>query len=112
MLAPLARGRSAVRASSWPARWLTLCALPAVATLIALATTSAWDGQFFLPLLAVPPALAGSCAATPRGPLAYSAVMLLGAIAVAPLTTTAEGPVVTAVSIVVVTRISASGGAR
>ena len=112
MLAPLARGRSAVRAAPWPARWLTLCALPAVAALIALATTSAWDGQFFLPLLAVPPALAGIGAATPRRPLAYGAVMLLVAIAAAPFTTTAEVPAVTTVSILVVTLISASGSAR
>lgn len=112
MLAPLARGRSAVRAAPWPARWLTLCALPAVAALIALATSSAWDGQLLLPLLAVPPALAGIGAATPRRPLVYGAVMLLVAIAAAPFTTTAEVPVVTTVSILVVTLISASGGAR
>jgi Stage II sporulation protein E (SpoIIE) len=112
MLAPLARGRSAVRAAPWRARWLALCALPAVAALIALATSSAWDGQLLLPLLAVPPALAGIGAATPRLPLAYGAVMLLAAIAAAPFTTTAEVPAVTAVSILVVTLISASGGAR
>jgi hypothetical protein len=112
MLAPLARGRSAVRAAPWQARWLALCALPAVAALIALATSSAWDGQLLLPLLAVPPALAGIGAATPRLPLAYGAVMLLAAIAAAPFTTTAEVPAVTAVSILVVTLISASGGAR
>jgi Stage II sporulation protein E (SpoIIE) len=112
MLAPLARGRSAVRAAPWSARWLTLCALPAAAALIALATTSASDGQIFLPLLAVPPALAGIGAATPRRPLAYGAVMMLIAIAAAPFTTTAEVPAVTTVSILVVTLISASGGIR
>src|ERR1700722_20131922 len=112
MLAPLARGRSAVRAAPWQARWLTLCALPAVAALIALATSSAWDGELFLPLLAVPPALAGIGAATPRRPLAYGAVMLLVAIAAAPFTTTAEVPAITTVSILVVTLISAFGGAR
>jgi hypothetical protein len=112
MLAPLARGRSAVRAAPWSARWLTLCALPAAAALIALATTSASDGQIFLPLLAVPPALAGIGAATPRRPLAYGAVMMLIAIAAAPFTTTAEVPAVTTVSILVVTLISASGGMR
>ena len=112
MLAPLARGRSAVRAAPWPARWLTLCALPAVAAVIALASSSASDGQLFLPLLAVPPALAGIGAATPRRPLAYGAVMMLIAIAAAPFTTTAEVPAVTTVSILVVTLISASGGAR
>jgi Stage II sporulation protein E (SpoIIE) len=112
MLAPLARGRSAVRATPWRARWLTVCALPALAALIALATTSAWDGELLLPLLAVPPALAGIGAATPRRPLAYGAVMLLVAIVVAPFTTTAEVPAVTTVSILVVTLISAFGGAR
>ncbi|MGH3068297.1 MAG: PP2C family protein-serine/threonine phosphatase [Streptosporangiaceae bacterium] len=112
MLAPLARGRSAVLAAPWPARWLTVCALPALAALIALATSSAWDGQLLLPLLAVPPALAGIGAATPRRPLAYGAVMLLAAIAAAPFTTTAEVPAVTTVSILVVTLISASGGSR
>jgi hypothetical protein len=89
-----------------------VCALPALAVLIALATSSAWDGQFFLPLLAVPPALAGIGAATPRRPLAYGAVMLLVAIAAAPFTTTAEVPVITTVAILLVTLISASGGAR
>src|SRR5580698_270469 len=112
MLAPLVRGRSAMRAAPWPARWLTLCALPAVAAVIALASSSASDGQLFLPLLAVPPALAGIGAATPRRPLAYGAVMMLTAIAAAPFTTTAEVPVVTTVSILVVTLISASGSAR
>ena len=112
MLAPLARGRSAVRAAPWPARWLTVCALPALAALIVLATSSAVDGQLLLPLLAVPPALAGIGAATPRRPLAYGGVMLLIAIATAPFTTTAVVPAVTTVSILVVTLISASGSAR
>jgi serine phosphatase RsbU (regulator of sigma subunit) len=127
MLVPPARGRSTVRAAAWPARWLTLrwlapqwlascwlalCALPAVAALITLAAGSAWNGQLLLPLLAVPPALAGIGASTPRRPLAYGAVMLLAAIATAPFTTTPELPAATAVSVLVVTILSASGGAR
>jgi serine phosphatase RsbU (regulator of sigma subunit) len=142
MLVPPARGRSAVRAALRPARWLTpggptpgwlapgwlaprwlaprwlarwwlaLCALPAVAALIALATSGAWDGQLLLPLLAVPPALAGIGASAPRRPLAYGAVMLLAAIVTAPFTTTPELPAVTSVSVLVVTVLSASGGAR
>ena len=112
MLAPLARGRAAVRAAPWPAAWLTVCALPALAALIVLATSSAVDGQLLLPLLAVPPALAGIGAATPRRPLAYGGVMLLIAIATAPFTTTPEVPAVTTVSILVVTLISAFGSAR
>jgi serine phosphatase RsbU (regulator of sigma subunit) len=122
MLAPLARGRSAVRAiplpARWPARswlalcWLALCALPAVAALIALAAGSATDGQLLLPLLAVPPALAGIAAPTARRPLAYGAVMLLAAIATAPFTTTPELPAATTVAVLAVTVISVSGGAR
>ena len=112
MLAPLARGRSAVRAAPWPARWLTVCALPALAALIVLATSSTVDGQLLLPLLAVPPALAGIGAATPRRPLVYGGVMLLIAIATAPFTTTAVVPAVTTETILVVTLISASGSAR
>jgi serine phosphatase RsbU (regulator of sigma subunit) len=132
MLVPPARGRSAVRAAAWPARWLTLrwvpprwpapqwlascwlalCALPAAAALITLAAGSAWNGQLLLPLLAVPPALAGIGASTPRRPLAYGAVMLLAAIATAPFTTIPELPAATAVSVLVVTVLSASGGAQ
>src|ERR1700729_1173617 len=89
MLAPLVRGRSAVRAAPWPAPCLTLCARPAVAAVIALASSSASDGQLFLPLLAVPPALAGIGAATPRRPPLFRAVMLKTAIAAAAFTTTA-----------------------
>jgi len=47
MLAPLARGRSAVRAAPWPARWLTLCALPAVVALIALTAIHAAVGSAY-----------------------------------------------------------------
>jgi Stage II sporulation protein E (SpoIIE) len=137
MPALLARGRSTVRAAPWPARllaprrlaprwlaprwlalcrlgpcWLALCALPAVAALIALATSGAQDGQLLLPLLAVPPALAGIGAETPRRPLAYGAVMLLAALVTAPFTTTPELPAATTVAVLVVTVISASGGAR
>ena len=117
MLAPLERGRSAVRAVPWPAGWLTrywlaLCALPAVAALIVLAASSAPDAQLLLPLLAVPPALAGIGAATPRRPLAYGAVMLVAAIVTAPFTTTPELPAATAVAVLVVTVLSACGGAR
>jgi serine phosphatase RsbU (regulator of sigma subunit) len=117
MLAPLERGRSAARAAPWPARWLTrywlaLCALPAVAALIVLAASSAPDAQLLLPLLAVPPALAGIGAATPRRPLAYGAVMLVAAIVTAPFTTTPELPLATTVAVLVVTVLSASGVAR
>src|SRR3984885_7576109 len=117
MLAPLERGRSAARAVPWPAGWLTrywpaLCALPAVAALIVLAASSAPDAQLLLPLLAVPPALAGIGAATPRRPLAYGAVMLVVAIVTAPFTTTPELPAATAAGVLGGTALAAPGGAR
>jgi hypothetical protein len=117
MLAPLVRGRSAVRAVPWPPGWLTrywlaLCALPALAALIVLAVSSAPDRELLLPLLAVPPALAGVGAATPRRPLAYGAVMLLAAIVTAPFTTTPELPAATTVAVLAVTVLSACGGVR
>ena len=113
----LVRGRSAVRAVSWPPGWLTrywlaLCALPAAAALIVLAATSTPDAQLLLPLLAVPRALAGIGAATPRRPLVYGAVMLLAAIVTAPFTTTPELPAATAAAVLVVTVLSAGGGIR
>ena len=77
-----------------------------------LAASTAPDRQLLLPLLAVPPALAGIGAATPRRPLAYGAVMLLAAIVTAPFTTTPELPAATTVAVLVVTVLSASGGAR
>jgi hypothetical protein len=94
---------------SWPSWWLALCGIPAVAALAALPLSGFWSGQILLPLFAVPPALAGIGAATPRRPLAYGAVMLLAAAAVVPFTATWQlfGAVV--VSVVVVTAISAVG---
>jgi serine phosphatase RsbU (regulator of sigma subunit) len=77
-----------------------------------LAASGAPDRQLLLPLLAVPPALAGIGAATPRRPLAYGALMLLAAIVTAPFTTTPELPAATTVAVLVVTALSASGGAR
>jgi serine phosphatase RsbU (regulator of sigma subunit) len=111
MLRPSARGRPANRLRSWPARWLALCGIPAVAGLAALGLNGFRSGQL-LPLLAVPPALAGIGAATPRRPLAYGAVMLLATVAVIPFATTLRLPAAAAVSVLVVTAISVVGAAR
>jgi hypothetical protein len=108
----LARGRSAGRPDPWPTRWLVLCAVPAAAVLAALATSSWWNGQLLLPLLAVPPALAGIGAAAPRRPLAFGGVMLLIAIVVIPFATTPQLPAAAAAAVLAVTGISALGAAR
>jgi serine phosphatase RsbU (regulator of sigma subunit) len=109
MLRRLARGRPGSW-GSWPARWLVLCAIPALAALAALALNAFGNGQL-LALLAVPPALAGIGAATPRRPVAYGGVMLLAIVAVIPF---AAAPQLwaAAISVLVVTAISAVGAAR
>jgi serine phosphatase RsbU (regulator of sigma subunit) len=97
---------------SWSVWWLALCGIPAVAALAALGLSGFWSGPVLLPLLAVPPALAGIGAATPRRPLAFGAVMLLAAVAVVPFTATLQLLAAVAVSVLVVTAISAVGAAR
>jgi serine phosphatase RsbU (regulator of sigma subunit) len=111
MLRALAAGRTDGRLRSWSCRWLALCAIPAVAALAALGLNGFRSGQL-LPLLAVPPALAGIGAATPRRPVAYGAVMLLATLAVIPFAATLRLPAAAAVSVLVVTAISAVGAAR
>jgi serine phosphatase RsbU (regulator of sigma subunit) len=100
------------RPTGWIEGWLALCTVPAVAALVAFGLSGLWNGQVLLPLLAVPPALAGIGAQSPRRPLAYGAVMLVAALAVLPFAPTAQSPAVAAVSVLAVTAISAAGAAR
>jgi serine phosphatase RsbU (regulator of sigma subunit) len=104
------------RRTGWPTGriegWLALCTVPAVAALVAFGLSGLWNGQVLLPLLAVPPALAGIGAQSPRRPLAYGAVMLAAALAVLPFAPTAQSPAVAAASVLAVTAISAAGAAR
>jgi serine phosphatase RsbU (regulator of sigma subunit) len=72
-----------------------------------------WQGgQALGPLLAVPPALAGIGAPTPRLPLGCGVVMLLTATVLAPFTHGSLLWIVTVVSVVVVTVLSAVGAGR
>jgi serine phosphatase RsbU (regulator of sigma subunit) len=112
MVRPLAHGRSVGVPGWWSAWWLVLCGIPAVAALAALGLSGFWSGQILLPLFAVPPALAGIGAATPRRPLAYGAVMLLAAAVVVPFTATLQLLAAVVVSVLLVTAISAVGAAR
>ena len=60
--------------SPWKARWLELTTLIAAAATAAVCLTNVWPSPLELvPLLAVPPALAGIGASTIRRPLAYGA---------------------------------------
>ncbi|HEY5988525.1 MAG TPA: hypothetical protein VIV12_19415, partial [Streptosporangiaceae bacterium] len=97
MVRPLVPERSVGGPGSWSAWWLALCGVPAVAVLAALGL----GGEVLLSLLAVPPALAGIGAATPRRPLAYGAVMLLVTVAVVPFIATVQSLAAVAVSVLV-----------
>jgi serine phosphatase RsbU (regulator of sigma subunit) len=108
----MARRRPVGAGSSWPTRWLVLCALPGAVALAGAGASGTWNGQFLLPLLAVPPALAGIGALTPRRPLIYGAVMLVAALAVLPVAAPIAVPAASAVAVAAVTAISAAGAAR
>jgi serine phosphatase RsbU (regulator of sigma subunit) len=109
MMRSLARRGSAGRLR--PVWWLALCGVPAVGALAGLGVSGLGNGRL-LPLLAVPPALAGIGAASPRRPMAYGALMLLAAAVVAPFTATLPVSIAVVVSVLVVTAVSAAGAAR
>src|ERR1700727_2537301 len=74
-----AAARALLRRAAWHSRWLEFSALVLLYSL-----TRPWpEPPMLAPLLAVPPALAGIGAATVRRPLAYGAVSLLAAVAIA-----------------------------
>src|ERR1700745_2526725 len=69
---------------AWRSRWLEFSALVILTVvLVTCFQRPSPEPPMFAPLLAVPPALAGIGAATVRRPLAYGAVCLLAAAAVA-----------------------------
>lgn len=91
----------------WPARWLELSTL--AAAIVVVIVSAAWRHPGALaPLLAVPPALAGIGALTPRRPLGYGAVALAAAIVVAVLARDAVA-VVTVVAVAVAAGLGAFG---
>jgi hypothetical protein len=99
---------------TWRAWWLELGTAVVVVVVLIVCLTHGWAAPLLLvPLLAVPPALAGIGASTVARPLGYGAVSLLVAIVVA---LTASGdthdvPVATIVTVIVVTALSAAGTA-
>ena len=69
--------------SPWKARWLELTTLIAAAATAAVCLTKVWPSPLELvPLLAVPPALAGIGASTIRRPLAYGALAVVAAVVI------------------------------
>src|ERR1700733_12312607 len=114
----LANGAAAARAVSrrvaWRSRWLELSALVLVTIVLVncLHRTQARP-PMLVPLLAVPPALAGIGAATVRRPLAYGGVSLLAAVFVAlePSEFAGWQPGATFFTIVVITAVAMLGTA-
>ena len=112
------RAAPARQPGPWKACWLELTTLVAVAAAAAVCLTKAWPSPLELvPLLAVPPALAGVGASTIRRPLAYGAAALVAAVAIDAIvkggitvTTGAHQlPLAAAGAIAVTTVISAAG---
>src|ERR1700731_3586601 len=104
--------------STWKARWLELTTLIAAAAAPVACLTKVWPSPLELvPLLAVPPALAGVGASTIKRPLAYGVVALIAGVIVDALVTggitvTAgahELPLAASGAVVVVTVLSMIG---
>jgi serine phosphatase RsbU (regulator of sigma subunit) len=90
--------------------WLAVCAGAAVVVVAAAGLSHLWEGGLVLgPLLAVPAALAGIGAPTPRLPLAYGTVMLAAAAVLAPLAGGGRLWIAAPVSVVAVTALSVIG---
>jgi len=92
-----------------PGWWLAVCATAAMGV-IAVALSSLRDGGVALgPLLAIPAALAGIGASTPRLPLACGTLMLAAAIVLAAFARGSLAWVAAPVPVVAVTALSAAG---
>jgi serine phosphatase RsbU (regulator of sigma subunit) len=93
-----------------PRWWLAVCGTAAIVVVAAAVLSHLWAGGLVLePLLAIPAALAGIGAPTPRRPLAFGTVMLLTAIVLAPLARESLLWIATPASVVVVAAVSAVG---
>jgi serine phosphatase RsbU (regulator of sigma subunit) len=108
----------AKRSSHWKARWLELATLIAAAAAAAVCLAKVWPSPLELvPLLAVPPALAGIGASTIRRPLAYGAaaavaVVIVDAVLTGGITVTQGAhqlPLAAAGAVAVTTVLSAAG---
>jgi hypothetical protein len=104
------RGQVTDRPDPAPGRWLAVCAAAAIVVVAAAGLSHLWKGGLVLgPLLAIPAALAGIGAPTPRRPLAYGTVMLLAAVMLAPFARGSRLWVAAPVSVGVVTALSVIG---
>jgi serine phosphatase RsbU (regulator of sigma subunit) len=109
-----AAARALSRRAAWHSRWLEFSALVLLTVVLIDCLDRPWSQPPMLaPLLAVPPALAGIGAATVRRPLAYGAVSLLAAVAIALKPTVYAGwlPGATIFTVVVITAVATAGTA-
>jgi serine phosphatase RsbU (regulator of sigma subunit) len=106
--------RALSQRAAWQSRWLEFSALVLLTVVLIDCLDRPWGRAPMLdPLLAVPPALAGIGAATVRRPLAYGAVSLLAAIAIAAKPTEFAGwlPGATIFTVGVITAVATAGTA-
>ena len=109
-----AAARDLARRAAWGSRWLEFSALVLITVVLITCLRESWaQPPMLAPLLAVPPALAGIGAATVRRPLAYGAVSLLAAVAVAlkPTEYARWLPGATIATIVAITAVATAGTA-
>jgi hypothetical protein len=108
-----AEARAASRRASWHSLWLELSSLVIIVFVLINCFRRTWDVPMLVPLLAVPPALAGIGAVSVRRPLAYGAVSLLAVVAVGFNVGASVRwlAVATMITVVVITAVAAAGTA-
>jgi len=111
-LSGVAAGARAVSGrAGWHSLWLELSSLVIIAFVLMNCFRHTWDMPVLVPLLAVPPALAGIGAASVRRPLAYGAISIVAVVAVAFDVGASVRwlAVATMITVVVITAVAAAG---
>jgi hypothetical protein len=108
-----AEARAVSRRASRQSLWLELSSLVIIAFVLINCFRHTWDVPMLVPLLAVPPALAGIGAASVCRPLAYGAVCVLAVVAVGFNVGASVRwlAVATMITVVVITAVAAAGTA-
>ena len=99
--------------TAWRSRWIEFSALVLITVVLVDCLTRPSKPPMLVPLLAVPPALAGIGAASVRRPLAYGAVSLLAAVPIAMRSTQHASwlPFATMFTVVIITAVAMAGTA-
>ncbi len=106
----------AVPGARWWSRWWpVLCGVPVLTVVVIFCLGRVWRGPLLLePLLAVPPALAGIGATTPRWPLTWGGIGVVTAVLGSLISPAPTGwlPAATIVAVLAVTAMSVLGTIR